>query len=88
MPGFVTHYFFGLSCYRHIPSEELKHAIRSNRTAYLLGLQGPDIFFYHLPLLRHHNHKNIGSYLHGAQNPRVFFKRHRADRQLPYAGRT
>ena len=72
MPGFVTHYFFGLSCYRHIPSEELKHAIRSNRTAYLLGLQGPDIFFYHLPLLRHHNHKNIGSYLHGHRT-REFF---------------
>ncbi len=64
MPGFTTHYLFGVKAYNNLPSNYLKHIISKYRWLYQLGLQGPDIFFYNIPILRHRDYRNVGSYMH------------------------
>ena len=64
MPGFTTHYLFGVKAYNDQPNNYLKHVISKYRWLYQLGLQGPDIFFYNLPILRHRDYRNVGSYMH------------------------
>lgn len=63
MPGFTTHYLFGLNTYRQLNHTILKQTIRNHHAAYSLGLQGPDIFFYFLPSYTIHTN-NIGSVAH------------------------
>lgn len=46
MPGFTTHYLFGQQTYQQLHTSDLKRTIQKNHTAFSLGLQGPDIFFY------------------------------------------
>lgn len=63
MPGFTTHYLFGINTYKALKNDSLKKNISDCHAAYSLGLQGPDIFFYFLPsYLLHEN--NIGSVAH------------------------
>lgn len=64
MPGFTTHYIFGMKAYNHLPNNQLKYIIAKYRWLYQLGLQGPDIFFYNIPILRHRDYRNVGSYMH------------------------
>lgn len=64
MPGFTTHYILGMKAYNDMPQNNLKFIIAKYRWLYQLGLQGPDIFFYNLPVLRHRDHRNVGSYMH------------------------
>lgn len=57
MPGFTTHYLFGRNTYKHLDDIPLKKTLRKYHAAYSIGLQGPDIFFYHLPsYLPHTDH--------------------------------
>lgn len=49
MPGFVTHYVFGVNAYRQLDDKEIKRIIQTNHHAYSLGLQGPDLFYYFMP---------------------------------------
>ena len=49
MPGFTTHYLFGVDAYKKINNPKLKQKIGDNHCAFALGLQGPDVFFYYLP---------------------------------------
>ncbi len=71
MPGYMTHYIFGREEYKKIPSEEIREAIRRNRTVYNLGLQGPDIFFYN-PMSFMMSFKNPGSIMH-TKNVNIYF---------------
>jgi hypothetical protein len=64
LPGFTTHYLFGVKAYNNLPNTYLKHVISKYRWLYQLGLQGPDIFFYNVPILRHRDYRNVGSYMH------------------------
>ncbi len=64
MPGFTTHYIFGMKAYNDMPFTQLKHIIAKYRWLYQLGLQGPDMFFYNIPILRHRDYRNVGSYMH------------------------
>lgn len=64
MPGFTTHYIFGMKAYNDLPFSQLKHIIAKYRWLYQLGLQGPDMFFYNIPILRHRDYRNVGSYMH------------------------
>ena len=64
MPGFTTHYIFGMKAYNDMPFTPLKHTIAKYRWLYQLGLQGPDMFFYNIPVLRHRDYRNVGSYMH------------------------
>lgn len=63
MPGFTTHYLFGLNTYKHLDNIEIKKILHKNHAAYSLGLQGPDVFFYFLPSYLIHSN-NIGSVAH------------------------
>lgn len=49
MPGFVTHYIFGVNAYKQIDNSDIHNIIYRNRQAYSLGLQGPDLFYYFMP---------------------------------------
>ncbi len=49
MPGFITHYLFGISTYHAMKPNVFHNLIRKYPHAFALGLQGPDIFFYYLP---------------------------------------
>ena len=50
MPGFTTHYILGMKAYNDMPQNNLKFIIAKYRWLYQLGLQGPDMFFYNLPV--------------------------------------
>ncbi|MCI8895635.1 MAG: zinc dependent phospholipase C family protein [Lachnospiraceae bacterium] len=63
MPGFTTHYLFGVNAYKDLKNTPLKKNICGNHAAYSLGLQGPDLFFYYLPSYALHEN-NIGSTAH------------------------
>ncbi len=67
MPGFTTHYLFGVKAYNDQPNHYLKHVISKYRWLYQLGLQGPDIFFYYIPNLRHRDCRSIASLMHDHQ---------------------
>ena len=67
VPGFTTHYLFGVKAYNDLPNNYLKHVISKYRWLYQLGLQGPDIFFYNVPILRHRDYRNVGSHMHEYQ---------------------
>lgn len=64
MPGFTTHYLLGVKAYNNLPSSYLKHVISKYHWLYQLGLQGPDIFFYNIPIIRHRDYRNVGTYMH------------------------
>lgn len=64
MPGFTTHYILGIKCYNELPDGRLKTVISDNYRLFRLGLQGPDIFFYHIPSVFHRDFRNVGSYMH------------------------
>ena len=66
MPGFTTHYIIGMKAYNDLKNNQLKHIIAKYRWLYQLGVQGPDIFFYNIPILRHRDYRNVGSYMHEA----------------------
>lgn len=63
MPGFATHYLFGLNTYKSLKYMKVKKVLREHHAAYSLGLQGPDVFFYFLPCYLVHS-DNIGSITH------------------------
>lgn len=71
MPGFVTHYLFGVKSYKSLSNRHLKEIIRNNRNSFSLGLQGPDIFFYFLPTLLGKK-VNIASKIHKENTNRFF----------------
>ncbi len=73
MPGFTTHYIMGMKAYNDMPANSLKHIIAKYRWLYQLGLQGPDMFFYNIPILRHRDYRNVGSYMH-EHKVREFFE--------------
>lgn len=72
MPGFTTHYLFGQQTYQLLRNSALKQTIQKNHTAFCLGLQGPDIFFYDILSLTTPK-KNPGSTAHTAET-RKFLK--------------
>lgn len=73
MPGFVTHFLYGVDIYKNINNPSLKGMIHDYPDAYKLGLQGSDIFFYHVPFLKYNDCRNIGSYMH-EHNINEFFE--------------
>lgn len=71
MPGFTTHYLFGTDVCKHLSSSFLQEMIRRNHSAFALGLQGPDVFFYDLPsyaLLL----ENLGALAHSKKTGEFF----------------
>lgn len=71
MPGFVTHYLFGVDAYKMLPANSIKKNLRKNHCAFALGLQGPDVFFY-CPYSHLFHDRNIGDLAH-SKNTGTFF---------------
>lgn len=72
MPGYDTHYLFGIKSYNEIPDSKVKESIKRGKDAYILGMLGPDIFFFYateVVAVR----KNIGSVMH-TQKTDLFLK--------------
>ncbi len=63
MPGFATHYLFGVSTVKACNKPATRKLIKQHYHAYSLGLQGPDIFFYYLPVFLR-KQDNPGSIAH------------------------
>lgn len=63
MPGFTTHYLFGINTYKEMKNDALKKILFDHHAVYSLGLQGPDIFFYYLLSYVIHG-DNLGSIAH------------------------
>lgn len=63
MPGFITHLTFGEQSISFIESNDTKDLINKHLTSFSLGLQGPDIFFYHIPAYLFYK-QNIGNVIH------------------------
>ena len=63
MPGFVTHYLFGIDAYHRIANPDIRRNFADNHSAFSLGLQGPDLFFYFFPSYLIHG-ENLGSIAH------------------------
>ncbi len=63
MPGFITHLTFGEQSLSFIDSKETISLLETHKTAFALGLQGPDLFFYHIPSYICYKH-NIGNIIH------------------------
>lgn len=63
MPGFTTHYLFGVDAYKRITLDSIRRNLHRNHGAFALGLQGPDIFFYYLPSYFLHK-QNLGALAH------------------------
>lgn len=73
MPGYDTHYLFGVHSYRKMTDGTItKKCINSYRGTYTLGLLGPDIFFYYATEVVAAR-KNIGSLMHTTKTD-LFFK--------------
>ncbi len=73
MPGFMTHSIFGEKTAEKIASEELRSILAEHPQAYLLGSQGPDIFFYNPFSHLQHSYRNTGVYMHTHNTNRFFY---------------
>ena len=62
MPTTYAHDRFGREVWKKLP-KDLKNTIREHKKLYLIGLHGPDIFFYYHPLTRNPI-SQYGSQLH------------------------
>lgn len=71
MPGYDTHYVFGVHSYRRMPDSDIKLSIYKEKSAYTLGLLGPDIFFYYATEVVAAR-KNIGSLMHTEKTDKFF----------------
>ncbi len=63
MPGFIAHLSFGEQSLSFIEFAETRKIIDHHQTCFNLGLEGPDIFFYHIPAYLFYKH-NIGNVMH------------------------
>lgn len=63
MPAFFSHYRFGFYCYKNLKNSFIKEAIARYPHAFVLGTQGPDLFFYHIGNYTG-NEKNFAGRLH------------------------
>jgi len=70
MPACYAHYRFGQKLLESLPPE-LRRYPRNFRQLFLVGLQGPDLFFYHNPVVKTRTVK-LGSTLH-RQTGKEFF---------------
>lgn len=81
MPGFISHYLFGIKTYHSLQECNLKNIIKHHPSSFQLGLQGPDIYFFYLPSLIGEGSKNIGSLMHDSK-VHAFFKRFTREMEL------
>ncbi len=84
MPGYDTHYIFGMISYRQADSDNVRALIKTYRNEFALGLFGPDIFFYSIPETLSAG-RNIGSIMHTEKTNLFFRNMYRFAAALPHA---
>lgn len=52
MPGFLTQYLAGMETWENLPDNYIRGVIRTNNHAFLIGLQGSDLFSFDLHALQ------------------------------------
>ena len=72
MPSHYAHYRFGIQLLSKLP-QDAQRTVGRFRQLYDMGLQGPDVFFYHNPVLNNSVSK-LGSKFH-QQTGTMFFER-------------
>ncbi|MDE7061651.1 MAG: zinc dependent phospholipase C family protein [Lachnospiraceae bacterium] len=65
MPGFATHYLFGLTACQELPRGGTAACLRKYARVFGLGLQGPDLFYY-----------SLASFLQPGGNPGILAHHH------------
>lgn len=73
MPGAYTHYIISRQAISSLPPCKLREIVSRCRRLCSLGSQGPDIFFYYVPISRHSDSRNIGSAMH-ENSPALFLQ--------------
>lgn len=71
MPGFVTHYLFGCESVKLLREKSLREILKKHKKVYIVGLQGPDLFFY-CPYSFTGTGKRLGSVMHVSETGRFF----------------
>ncbi len=66
MPDIITHIQFGFDIINKLEVSKWSEAIKKNKNLFILGCQGPDIFFYNdfLPWIKNKRGRKIGNSLH------------------------
>lgn len=88
MPASYTHYSFGSDVYKNL-SKAMRDIIDKNRTAYNIGLNGPDILFYYKPMIKNQI-KNYGNEMHYDtayhffKNAKNVIRKNRSDISISY----
>ncbi len=71
MPGFKSHYLFGKNALANFTPDKHEQFLVNHPKSYNLGLQGPDVFFYHLPSWLFYK-ENIGDKIHASSSTSFF----------------
>lgn len=71
MSGFNAHYFFGNNHLQLLEDSDVKNICKKYPSAFSIGLQGPDIFFYFV-IAGFCGGKNLGSLVHVEKTDRFF----------------
>lgn len=76
MPDIITHVLFGCDMLNELEKSSWKSAIENNKRLFLLGCQGPDIFFYNdfLPWVKNKRGPKIGDLMHLEKTGDFFIK--------------
>ncbi len=66
MPDIITHILFGCDMLDKLHKNKWKNIIKNNKNLFLLGCQGPDIFYYNdfLPWIKNKRGPKIGVLMH------------------------
>ena len=59
MPSTYAHYRFGQEVLKELPND-IKKIIIENKELYDIGLHGPDLLFYYLPLKTRSEERRVG----------------------------
>ena len=70
MPSTYAHYRFGQEVLKELPND-IKKIIIENKELYDIGLHGPDLLFYYLPL-KNNEINSIGYNMHEKTGKEVF----------------
>lgn len=76
MPDIITHMLFGCDTLDELEKSSWKNTINNNKNLFLLGCQGPDIFFYNdfLPWIKNKRGPKIGDLMHIEKTGDFFVK--------------
>ncbi|MDD2414045.1 MAG: zinc dependent phospholipase C family protein [Eubacteriaceae bacterium] len=74
MSDMLNHYYCGQEAFNNLPADTPLHqAIALHPDAYHLGTQGPDFFYYDMPLPPHKPNNPLGSIIHTRGIDRFFY---------------